>query len=160
MNLLFVCTGNTCRSPLAEVIARAEAERRDVDVTSRSAGTIAFSGQPAAGPGREVAARHELDLDAHVSRELSIELLEWADVVIGMDAGHVDAATRLDASVPAHLMSDFLPANHALRGHGVPDPFGGDLDAYLATYVLLSQAMTGLFDAFRDVVAKGGGPER
>lgn len=151
MNLLFVCTGNTCRSPLAEVIAQAEAERRGrADVRSASAGTFAFSGNPAAGPGIAVAATHGLGLEGHVARELSIELAEWADRIIGMEPSHARAATGLAPDTQVHVMTDFLPPNHALHGAGVPDPFGGDLDTYGATFELLRLAMRGLFDAILD----------
>ena len=151
MNLLFVCTGNICRSPLAEVIARAEADSRGwAEVSCASAGTFAFPGQPASGPGVAVAAAHGLDLAAHASRELSLELLEWADVIIGMEASHAGAAARLAPDAAVHVMTDFLPADHERSGGGVPDPYGGDLATYEATRALLTLAMRGLFDALAD----------
>lgn len=148
MNLLFVCTGNICRSPLAEVIAQAEADARGwADVCCASAGTFAFPGRPASGPGIAVAAAHGLDLAAHASRELSLELLEWADLVIGMEASHAGAAARLAPDAAVRVMTDFLPADDDWRGGGVPDPYGGDIGTYEATRKLLTRAMRGLFDA-------------
>ncbi|WP_419858974.1 low molecular weight protein arginine phosphatase [Candidatus Palauibacter irciniicola] len=148
MNLLFVCTGNICRSPLAEVIARAEADARGwAEVCCASAGTFAFPGQPASGPGIAVAAAHGLDLGGHVSRELSLELVEWADLVIGMEASHARGAARLAPHAAIRVMTDFLSADDEWRGSGVPDPYGGDLDTYEATRELLTRAMQGLFDA-------------
>ncbi|MDE2942840.1 MAG: low molecular weight protein arginine phosphatase [Gemmatimonadota bacterium] len=161
MNLLFVCTGNICRSPLAEVIARAEADARGwAEVSCASAGTFAFPGQPASGPGVAVAAAHGLDLAAHASRELSLELLEWADLVIGMEASHARGAARLVPDAAVHVMTDFLPADDNWSGSGVPDPYGGDLDAYEATRELLTRAMRGLFDALDEERGgrEGSGP--
>jgi protein-tyrosine-phosphatase len=146
MNLLFVCTGNTCRSPLAEVLARAEAERRGRSVTCISAGTFAFPGQPAAAPGIAVAAERGLDLSRHASRELSLELLEWADLVLGMDRPHVEMVRRSAPDLAVALIGDFLPSVHPAAGGGVPDPFGGDRDTYLATIEHLEAAIAGLFD--------------
>ena len=151
MNLLFVCTGNICRSPLAEVIARAEADARGwTEVACASAGTFAFPGQPASGPGVAVAAAHGLDLAAHASLELSLELLEWADLVIGMEASHARAAARMASDATVRVMTDFLPADDDWSGSGVPDPYGGDLETYEATRKLLTRAMRGLFDALGD----------
>ncbi len=148
MNLLFVCTGNICRSPLAEVIARAEADARGwAEVSCASAGTFAFPGQPASGPGIAVAAAHGLDLAAHTSRELSPELLEWADLIIGMEASHARAAARLAPDAAVHVMTDFLPEDRGRSEGGVPDPYGGDIETYEATRELLTLAMRGLFDA-------------
>ena len=151
MNLLFICTGNICRSPLAEVMARAEADARGcTEVSCASAGTFAFPGQPASGPGIAVAASHGLDLSAHASRELSLELLEWADLIVGMEASHARAAERWVPDATVHVMTDFLPADQRRSGRGVPDPYGGDLQTYEGTWELLTLAMRGLFDALGD----------
>lgn len=161
MNLLFVCTGNICRSPLAEVIARGEADARGwAEVSCASAGTFAFAGQPASGPGIAVAAAHGLDLAAHASQELSLELLEWADLVIGMEASHARAAAGLAPGAAVRVMTDFLPADDEWRGSGVPDPYGGDIDTYEATRKLLTRAMRGLFDALGEERGgrEGSGP--
>lgn len=158
MNLLFVCTGNTCRSPLAEVIARAEAGARAwSEASCASAGTFALPGQPAAGPGIAVAAAHGLDLSEHASRELSLELLEWADVIVGMEASHARAASRWEPCADVRLMTDFLCENEERSGGGVPDPYGGDLETYEATWDLLTRAMRGLFDALE--AERGGRSE-
>ena len=156
MNLLFVCTGNICRSPLAEVIARAEADARGwTEVSCKSAGTFAFPGQPASGHGIAVAAAHGLDLAGHLSRELSLELLEWADAIIGMEPGHAHAAARLAPDAVVHVMTDFLPAGHERSAGGVPDPYGGDVETYEATRALLTLAMRGLFNALAEDERRG-----
>ena len=156
MNLLFVCTGNICRSPLAEVIARAEADARGwSEVSCASAGTFALPGRPASGPGVAVAAAHGLNLAEHASRELSPELVEWADLIIGMEASHAGAAARLAPDAAVHVMTDFLPADRRRHEGGVPDPYGRDLDTYEATRELLTRAMRGLFDALGEE-ARGG----
>lgn len=145
--LLFVCSGNTCRSPLAEAIARAEAGRRGLaDVECRSAGTFAWDGQPAAANGILVGRERGLDLETHRSRELDPGLLAWADLVLAMDASHAQAARRLSPTVKTELVTDSLPRGHPSRGRSVADPIGGDADVYRVTAELLEEAIRGLFD--------------
>src|SRR4051794_7273086 len=89
-NLLFVCTGNTCRSPMAEAIARAELERRGwSNVRVASAGLAAAAGEPATREAVVVAARRGLDLGGHRARQLSAEIIGWADLVLGMSSSHL-----------------------------------------------------------------------
>lgn len=145
--LLFVCTGNTCRSPMAEAIARSEARERGLaEVESRSAGTFAWAGQPASSLGILVARDRGLDLGGHVSTELNAEALAWADLVLGMDRGHVESARRLLPGVRAELLTEGLPAGHAEQGRPVPDPIGGERETYEATFDLLDAAVKALFD--------------
>ncbi|MEO7367810.1 MAG: hypothetical protein ABIZ36_07625, partial [Gemmatimonadaceae bacterium] len=76
MRLLFVCTGNTCRSPLAEAIARRLADERGIyDVTVGSAGTSAWPDAPASDGALLVAMEHGLDLGDHRARVLSPEIV-------------------------------------------------------------------------------------
>ena len=86
MSVLFVCTGNTCRSPFAEAVARREGHG---DVESAGLGASAGD-QP---PEDAIAVARELgyDLSSHRARRLTEEMLERADVVVGMTAAHVSA---------------------------------------------------------------------
>ncbi len=145
--LLFVCSGNTCRSPLAEAIARAEGRRRGIDgIECRSAGTFAWGDQPAAANGILVGRERGLDLEGHRSRELDQALLSWADVVLGMDESHLQAVRRLNPAVRAELLTDSLPSEHDCHGRSVADPIGGDREVYLATFELLEEAIRGLLN--------------
>lgn len=151
MNLLFVCTGNTCRSPLAEVIGRAEAEARGLSgVSCASAGTFALPGSPASEGGVAAAAARGLDLTGHRSRRLSAEMLDRADVIVGMEPSHAAAAARLAGDASVHVMTDFLPPGGAGTWQGIPDPYGGGPEEYAATRALLDRAVRGLFDWLRD----------
>lgn len=147
MNLLFVCTGNTCRSPAAEVLARAEADRRGISgVSTASAGTFAYPDQPAAAVSIAVAAARGLDLESHRSRELSLELVEWADHVFVMTESHGRGVRDVVPGTAVRLVTDSLPGDDPRRGRGVPDPFGGDREVYEETYLELQEAIGALFD--------------
>ena len=86
--LLFVCTGNICRSPIAEYIARAHGSRTNIEVEVRSAGTLGLVGRPADPKMIKVGAQIGLDLSPHVCQPVSRELVEWADHVLVMELAH------------------------------------------------------------------------
>jgi protein-tyrosine-phosphatase len=86
MRILFVCTGNTCRSPFAEAVARCEGQA-DVE----SAGLSAYGGDQPPEDAIIVARELGYDLSAHRARPLTEEMLERSDVVVGMTAAHVAA---------------------------------------------------------------------
>ena len=158
MNLLFVCTGNTCRSPAAEVLARAEADRRGLtDVVTASAGTQAFPDQPAASVSIAVAAGRGLDLTAHRSREFGLELVEWADHILVMTASHGAGVEHVVPGSPVRLLTEFLPDDHPQQGVGIADPWGGDVGVYEDTYTELEEALASLFDSLEEAGGDNGG---
>src|SRR5690606_38943413 len=105
MHLLFICTGNTCRSPMAEAIARALASERGLDdVTVGSAGVSAVEGSAASDGATLVALERGLDLSLHRARPLTRELLEEADVVLAMGPPHAERAHFLGAAPKTFLL--------------------------------------------------------
>ncbi len=93
-SILIVCTGNICRSPLAEGFLRARLEERlgPEAPAVTSSGTIGWEGSPAMPESVEVAAERGVDIGAHEARRLEPEQVAAVDVVIGMCAEHRDAA--------------------------------------------------------------------
>jgi protein-tyrosine-phosphatase len=145
MRLLFVCTGNTCRSPLAEGLARRLASERGLaDLIVSSAGTSAWDGASASDGSLLVAMEHGIDLSAHRTRQLSRELVAEADVILTMGPHHLERVQALGGSGKASLLHDF--ATHGESQAAVSDPFGGDLDVYRATYQELDQTLRRVLD--------------
>ena len=133
MRILFVCTGNTCRSPMAAEIARRVAgERGLTDVTVASAGTGAFEGSAASDGALLVAMENGGDLSAHRSQHVTRELVESADIVLVMGDRHLSRVEALGGSGKSWLLTDY--ASHGGDPRSVSDPFGGDLATYRATY--------------------------
>lgn len=129
MRILFVCSGNTCRSPLAEAIARrmvADAGRSDIQVSS--AGTQAWDGSPASDGSLLVGMERNLDLSGHRSRLVTKEIVKENDLILAMDPSHLERVKELDQAANAHLLVGF--ASGDATGQSVQDPFGGDLSAY------------------------------
>lgn len=95
IEILTVCTGNVCRSPLAEVFLRRDLAQRGVDVQVSSAGTLR-DGMAAAEEVVEILDKRGLSVEDHRSRRISPEMLASADLIIGMTRDHVREAALLD----------------------------------------------------------------
>jgi protein-tyrosine-phosphatase len=132
MDILFVCTGNTCRSALAAALARRVADERGLrTIEIGSAGTSALDGQPASDGALLVGIERQLDVTDHRARQLTPELVRRADLILVMGPHHLERVEALGGAGKAYLLTDF--ASRTSEGRAVSDPFGGDLDGYRAT---------------------------
>ncbi len=136
LRVLLVCSGNTCRSAMGEGILRklvASVPRANVEVSS--AGTLGIEGAPATDEAIEVARRHGVDIGGHLSRAVTPDRVERADLILGMTALHVDELRRrFPAAVDrVHLLSVFADGSDV----DVPDPIGGPTEEYERAYEMI-----------------------
>jgi protein-tyrosine-phosphatase len=158
--ILFVCSGNTCRSPLAEAVAQKILPARlDFEVEIASAGTSALEGGLVSRNSLEVAGRHGLDLSGHRSRTLTRDLVHEADLIVTMSVRHRETIGEIDAD---SLESTFLLTNFSDRHDGdIPDPIGSDLALYERTYLVICECIESMatklpaFDGWKKTGKRG-----
>lgn len=142
MRVLLVCSGNTCRSPMAGALLQ-HLWNGDEPIEVLTAGTATVQGLPATAHAVTTMQEHGLDLRAHRSQPVTPTLLQSVDLVLTMTAGHREA---LRAQYPAHAAKIHTLAEYAGRARDVIDPFGGPLEEYRRTAQsladLLSAAVT------------------
>jgi protein-tyrosine-phosphatase len=138
--ILFVCTGNTCRSPMAEGgLKILLAKERPGRFRVLSAGTAAATGFPATMYATEAAKIWGCDLSRHKSQQLTRALIEDADLVFAMAPEHAKEIVRLvpEARGKTFLFKNFPEAH--LTGEGVDDPIGQALERYNETFLEIGE---------------------
>jgi protein-tyrosine-phosphatase len=138
--ILFVCTGNTCRSPMAEGGLRVLlTKERPGKFRILSAGTAAATGFPATVYGIEAARIWGCDLSKHKSQQLTRSLIEDADLVFALAPEHAKEVVRLapEARDKTFLFKNF-PEPH-LTGEAVEDPIGQALERYNETFLEIGE---------------------
>lgn len=139
--ILTICTGNICRSPLAEAMLRLQlrADGHDQVAQVRSAGTRALTGRPADETVLFVARNHSdllQELEQHRAQQLSATLLWWADLILVMELGHARQVERIDPSARAkiHLLGQWV-------GTPIADPYLKHEHDYRTAHGLIEQAV-------------------
>ena len=129
MRILFVCTGNTCRSPMAEAIAK----KKYPDGEFSSCGLCAFSGDSASAESIEVMKDYGIDLSSHRARPFNEYMTDEYDLFAVMGYSHYQ------------ILSQYVPKEKLIiLGGGIPDPYGMDKDAYQNCAQLIEDAIDAL----------------
>ncbi len=133
LRVLFVCTGNICRSPMAEGLTRHHAERRGIGLSCASVGLIARNGMPASEHGISVLRAKGIDIGEHRAHRLDGAHVDWADLVVAMEEEHRLAVREFPEAKakPVLLLSEW--AGEPALGPGIADPIGGSAADYAKT---------------------------
>ncbi len=135
--IVFICTGNICRSPMALGFARREADERRLSVKLTSAGISALDGCEASRNAVEACAERDIDISAHRAAQLDPSQDTDDTLYVCMTPQHIQWLRRIAGIDPERLV---------LLGSGVPDPYGGDIDVYRRTRDILEMEVRDLFD--------------
>ena len=132
INVVFVCTGNTCRSPMAEGYLKSK-KPKGYSIISRGLGA---DGSPVANNSANVMLESGIDITKHISKQMSYEDAERADVIVCMSASHADILEGLGVDkLKCYVL-------------GINDPFGGDIDLY-------RECRDSIFEAVDELIEDG-----
>jgi protein-tyrosine-phosphatase len=143
IRVLIVCTGNICRSPMAEGLLRklVRESQRHGEIVVESAGTHPLEGAPASPESIDTAAENGVDLRGHAARPVNSRLVGRADLILTMEPSHEDRILSLfrEAQGKTHLITTF--GDPEGEADGVPDPIGLGPDFYRETFQRIEGAL-------------------
>ncbi|MDD6012590.1 MAG: ribosomal protein S18-alanine N-acetyltransferase [Oscillospiraceae bacterium] len=141
MKIMFVCTGNTCRSPMAQALMEKKCREKKLNILCRSCGLGAFSGEPASDGAVLAMESYGIDLSIHRSAGISAYMFDEYDLFVCMTPGH------------AVSLAPYVPRERLLvLGGGIPDPYGGSEEVYRQCAAALDRALDALVQKLSGVL--------
>lgn len=147
MNIYFICTGNTCRSPMAEAILK---HKKIAGLNVKSAGIYALEGGKISENSKSVLEQQNIEFH-HTTSPVKNEDIEWADLILTMTTAHRDMILQFfeKAEGKTYTLKEYVAPYSSLD---VSDPYGGDINTYKNTYDELNR----LIDELVTKITGGG----
>lgn len=143
MEILFVCTGNTCRSSMAEGLFKDMLKKLDKDIIVNSAGVCAMPNQPASENAIIALKSENIDISNHKSSQVTMEMIEDSDIILTMTNSHkqviLQSAPQVESKV--YTLKEYVGLNG-----DITDPFGGSIGVYEASLKDIKSALEKLID--------------
>ena len=144
--ILTICTGNVCRSPMAEKLLQHALAGQDTPLNQIeivSAGVAAGYGEPASVNSVTALKKVKIDLDGHKSQPVTQDLIERAFLILGMTQSHIDTLNYYHTDLPerVHLFREFMGKDDSPE---IPDPYGQNYIAYAACFDSMAEAIPSL----------------
>jgi len=152
ISVLFVCTGNICRSPTAEAVFQKLVQQAGFEkqILIESAGTISFhTGEPPNPRTQESARKRGIDLSNLRARQINAQDFDTADFLIALDRSHLEAMQEQapeDCTATICLLTDYAPQSDI---KDVPDPYCGGPGGFEEVLDIIEDAATGLLQEIR-----------
>ena len=145
MNILFVCTGNTCRSPMAEGLMKKMAEENKLDLNIKSAGTFAFDGEAVSREAVEVMKEEGIDIGSYRANIIHRDMVEEADLILTMSKSHkvqlINKYSFLEGKV--YTLKEYAYS----KEEDIEDPFGMGVSAYRRAKEEIKEAIQKIIDS-------------
>ena len=135
-NILVVCVGNICRSPIGERYLQQRLPNKNISSAGIASKKSHLEGKPADAMAQQVAEQHGIDLAGHQSQQLTSQLCAQYDLILVMEKGHLSALSEIapEASGKAMLFGQWIGQKE------IPDPYRQSKEAFDYAYQLIAQA--------------------
>lgn len=149
---MFVCTGNTCRSPMAEGLLKAMAKNEKLEYMDIiSTGTGTYDGYPVSNNAAEVSRKAGIDISYHHSTQLVADLMKESDLILALAVNHYD---RMQSVYPEYSDKVFMLKGFPEKGNGkkwsVADPIGLDYEQYQQTFYEIKAELERIWPAIKE----------
>ncbi len=146
MRVLIVCTGNTCRSPMAEALLKSQILPQD-DIEVISGGIFAYEGESASKNAVLALKEKGIDISAHTAKNINESVVRDADLILTMTKAHKQ--TLIDIYADVAEKKTYTLCEYAQENGDIADPYGGDVDVYRACASRLLSVIKKVYERIR-----------